>query len=108
MVFFNISGSFIVSLLYEVVKQKHSNYEILSEGSEKMTLRDLRRNVSLTQEGVAAALMLSQTVVSKWETGKWAPAKKVRPTLAAMYRVPLPVLERCILETCGKEVPENE
>ena len=28
--------------------------------------------------------------------------------LAAMYRVPLPVLERCILETCGKEVPENE
>lgn len=73
-----------------------------------MTLRDLRRNVSLTQEGVAAALMLSQTVVSKWETGKWAPAKKFRPTLAAMYRVPLPVLERCILETCGKEVPENE
>ena len=57
--FFNISGSFIVSLLYEVVKQKHSNYEILSEGSEKMTLRDLRRNVALTQEGVAAALMLS-------------------------------------------------
>lgn len=72
-----------------------------------MTLRDLRRNVSLTQEGVAAALMLSQTVVSKWETGKWEPAKKVRPTLAAMYRVPLPVLERCILETCGKDMPET-
>lgn len=72
-----------------------------------MTLRDLRKNVSLTQKGVAAALMIDQAAVSAWENGKWAPSKKIRPTLAAMYRVPLPVLERCIQESCGKEFPDE-
>lgn len=72
-----------------------------------MTLRDLRRNVSLTQGGVAAALMITQSAVCRWENGECAPAKKLWPTLAAMYRVPLPVLERCIMETCGKDTPED-
>jgi DNA-binding transcriptional regulator YiaG len=72
-----------------------------------LTLKDLRCRVPLSQEIVARALKRDQSTISCWESGKWAPAKKIRPTLAAMYHVPLPVLERCIMETCGKDTPED-
>lgn len=65
-----------------------------------MTLRDLRRRVPLSQEVVARAVKRNQSAVSCWESGKWAPAKKIRPTLAAMYHVTLEELERAIKETC--------
>lgn len=65
-----------------------------------MTLRDLRRRVPLPQEVVARAVKRNQSAVSCWESGKWAPAKKIRPTLAAMYHVTLEELERAIKETC--------
>ena len=65
-----------------------------------VTLRDLRRRVPLSQEVVARAVKRNQSAVSCWESGKWAPAKKIRPTLAAMYHVTLEELERAIKETC--------
>lgn len=65
-----------------------------------VTLRDLRRRVPLSQEVVARAVKRNQSAVSCWESGKWAPAKKIRPTLAAMYHVTLQELERAIKETC--------
>lgn len=64
-----------------------------------VTLRDLRRRVPLSQEVVARAVKRNQSAVSYWESGKWAPAKKIRPTLAAMYHVTLEELERAIKET---------
>ena len=67
---------------------------------DSVTLKELRKAASLSQEGVAAVLMYNQSAVSAWEAGRWAPAKKIRPTLAAIYRVPLPVLEKAIEETC--------
>lgn len=65
-----------------------------------VTLRDLRRRVPLSQEVVARAVKRNQSAVSCWESGKWAPAKKIRPTLAAMYHVTLEDLEQAIKETC--------
>lgn len=73
-----------------------------------MTLKDLRCRVSLSQEVVARAVKRDQSTVSYWESGKWAPAKKIRPTLAAMYHVTMQELERCIMETCGKDAQEDD
>lgn len=64
-----------------------------------VTLKDLRCRVPLSQEVVARAVKRDQSTISYWESGKWAPAKKIRPTLAAMYHVTLEDLERAIKET---------
>lgn len=65
-----------------------------------MTLKDLRCRVPLSQEVVARAVKRDQSTISYWESGKWAPVKKIRQTLAAMYHVTLEELERAIKETC--------
>lgn len=67
-----------------------------------MTLKDLRYRVPLSQEVVARAVERDQSTISYWESGKWAPAKKIRPTLAAMYHVTMQELEQAIRDTCEK------
>ena len=67
-----------------------------------MTLKDLRCRVPLSQEIVARALKRDQSTISCWESGKWAPAKKIRPTLAAMYHVTLQELEQAISDTSAQ------
>lgn len=74
-----------------------------------MTLKDLRCRVPLSQEVVARAVKRDQSTISYWESGKWSPAKKIRPTLAAMYHVTLEELEQAVKETCEKtEGPDEE
>lgn len=52
-------------------------------------IKDLRREHGLTQEQLAAALYVSRTAVSKWESGKGVPNVDSLQALARYFSVPV-------------------
>ena len=52
-----------------------------------LNLADLRARAGLTQQEVAARLLVDQTAVSNWERGYNPPLKKYRPKLCEIYGV---------------------
>lgn len=52
-----------------------------------LTFKELRRRSGKTQQDVAAELLVNQSAVSLWETGKAIPCRKYRPQLAKLYGV---------------------
>lgn len=63
------------------------------------SLADLRNRAGLTQQEVAARLLVDQTAVSNWERGSNPPLKKYRPQLCEIYNTDLTELWDAIQNT---------
>lgn len=63
------------------------------------TLKSLRKNRGLSQEGLAVRLGVSQQAVAKWETGTAWPRGEKLTLLASILEVPIEEL----LQTLYKE-----
>lgn len=63
------------------------------------SLADLRNRAGLTQQEVAARLLVDQTAVSNWERGYNPPLRKYRPQLCEIYATDMTELWEAIENT---------
>ena len=68
-------------------------------------LQELRKSRGLTQEQLAAALLVSRTAVSKWESGRGTPNIEPLKAIAAYFSVSVDTLlsGEELLNLAGKE-----
>ena len=57
----------------------------LTNGGDKLKLKDRRESTGLTQDAVAQALNISRTTVTMWESGKVNPTADKLPAIAKLY-----------------------
>ena len=55
-------------------------------------IRDARHNIGLTQQEVAARLMVSTQTIRNWESGRYEPTRETIDALAALYQIPADTL----------------
>lgn len=73
-------------------------------------LQELRKKKGLTQEELAAALYVSRTAVSKWESGRGYPSIDSLKALAAYFQVTVDALlsGEELLSVAGEDVRQKE
>ena len=67
-----------------------------------------RRAVGFTQEGLAEAMNVERSTVSRWESGKVSPQPYQRPRLAAALQVSVRDLDDLLAVTAEGEAPSTE
>ena len=58
----------------------------LTNGGEKLRIRQLREQIGMSQEELATALGVSRTTVTMWENGHSMPPASKLPTIAAFFK----------------------
>ncbi|MEV0598502.1 helix-turn-helix transcriptional regulator [Streptomyces sp. NPDC050315] len=67
-----------------------------------------RRAVGFTQEGLAEAMSVERSTVSRWESGKVSPQPYMRPRLATVLQVSVEELSELLAVTAEDEPPSTD
>ncbi|MGP2437009.1 helix-turn-helix domain-containing protein [Streptomyces sp. JW3] len=71
-----------------------------------MTLKDRRKALGYSQEGMATALGVDRTTVGRWDRGETEPQPEYRPRMAALLHVDLLTLDALIKESSRSPEPD--